>query len=53
LRDLRKLATDVLAAESVKSPMARKVYASFTKFQRQHAGWRRVSEAPYYEFLGE
>lgn len=51
LRDLRKLATDVLVAESEKSPMARKVYASFTKFQGQHAGWRRVSEAPYYEFL--
>jgi TRAP-type mannitol/chloroaromatic compound transport system substrate-binding protein len=51
LHDLRKLATDVLVAESAKSPMARKVYASFTKFQGQHAGWRRVSEAPYYEFL--
>ena len=51
LRDLRKLATDVLVAESEKTPMARKVYASFTKFQAQHGGWRRVSEAPYYDIV--
>ena len=51
LRDLRKLATDVLVAESEKSPIAKKVYASFTKFQGQHGGWRRVSEAPYYDLL--
>jgi TRAP-type mannitol/chloroaromatic compound transport system substrate-binding protein len=45
LRDLRKLATGVLVAESEKSPMAKKVYASFTKFQSRHGEWRRVSEA--------
>jgi TRAP-type mannitol/chloroaromatic compound transport system substrate-binding protein len=51
LRDLRKLATDVLVSESEKSPMAKKVYASFTKFQGQLGGWRRVSEAAYHEFV--
>jgi len=51
LRDLRKLATEVLKQESEKSPMARKVYASFTKFQTQHGGWRRVSEAAYHQFV--
>jgi TRAP-type mannitol/chloroaromatic compound transport system substrate-binding protein len=51
LGDLRKLAAGVLAAESEKSPMARKVYASFTKFQTQLGGWRRVSEAPYHQFV--
>ena len=51
LRDLRKLSAEVLAAESEKSPMARRVYASFTKFQGQHGGWRRVSEAPYHELV--
>lgn len=51
LRDLRKLAIDVLAAESEKTPMARKTYASFTKFQTQHGDWRRVSEAPYHELM--
>jgi len=51
LRDLRKLATDVMKAESDKTPMARKVYASFTKFQGQLGGWRRVSESAYHQFV--
>ena len=33
LRDLKKLATEVVKEESEKTPMARKVHASFTKFQ--------------------
>jgi TRAP-type mannitol/chloroaromatic compound transport system substrate-binding protein len=33
LRDLKKLATEVVGDESEKTPMARKVHASFTKFQ--------------------
>ena len=33
LRDLRKLAAEVVREESEKTPMARKVHASFTKFQ--------------------
>jgi len=51
LRDLRKLAAEVLKAESEKSPMAGKVYASFTKFQTQLGGWRRISEAAYHQFV--
>jgi TRAP-type mannitol/chloroaromatic compound transport system substrate-binding protein len=51
LRDLKKLAGEVLVAESEKSPMAKKVYASFTRFQGQLGGWRRVSEASYHEFV--
>jgi TRAP-type mannitol/chloroaromatic compound transport system substrate-binding protein len=51
LRDLRKLSAGVLVAESEKSPMAKKVYVSFTKFQSQHGGWRRVSEAAYHQFV--
>jgi TRAP-type mannitol/chloroaromatic compound transport system substrate-binding protein len=51
LRDLRKVATEVMLAESQKSPMAKKVYASFTRFQAQHGAWRRVSEAPYHELV--
>jgi TRAP-type mannitol/chloroaromatic compound transport system substrate-binding protein len=51
MRDLRKLATGVLKEESEKSPMARKVYASFTRFQTQHGGWRRVSEAAYHQLV--
>src|SRR5262249_55227287 len=36
LRDLKKLAAEVVREESEKSPTAQKVYASYTKFQAQH-----------------
>ena len=51
LRDLKKLATQVVKNESEKSPMAAKVYASYTKFQAQHTGWSRVSEGAYQQFV--
>jgi len=51
LRDLKKLAADVVREEGEKSPMARKVYASFTKFQTQLAGWRQVSEGAFHQFV--
>jgi TRAP-type mannitol/chloroaromatic compound transport system substrate-binding protein len=51
LRDLKKLAHEVVKEESAKSPMATKVYASYTKFQAQHTGWSRVSEGAYQQFV--
>jgi TRAP-type mannitol/chloroaromatic compound transport system substrate-binding protein len=51
LRDLKKLAAEVVREESEKSPMAKKVYASFTKFQAQLAGWSRISEGAYHQFV--
>jgi TRAP-type mannitol/chloroaromatic compound transport system substrate-binding protein len=51
LRDLKKLASQVVREESEKSPMAAKVYASYTKFQAQHTGWSRVSEGAYQQFV--
>jgi TRAP-type mannitol/chloroaromatic compound transport system substrate-binding protein len=51
LRDLKKLAHQVVKEESDKSPMAAKVYASYTKFQAQHTGWSRVSEGAYQQFV--
>jgi TRAP-type mannitol/chloroaromatic compound transport system substrate-binding protein len=51
LRDLRKLTTDVLREESEKSPMAAKVYASFTKFQQQLSPWRQISESAYHQLV--
>jgi TRAP-type mannitol/chloroaromatic compound transport system substrate-binding protein len=51
LRDLKKLAAEVVKEESEKSPMARKVYASHTKFQAQHTGWSRISEGAYQQFV--
>src|SRR6266540_214107 len=44
LRDLRKLATEVVKEESEKTPMARKVHASFTKFQALVGPWDHVAE---------
>jgi TRAP-type mannitol/chloroaromatic compound transport system substrate-binding protein len=51
MRDLRKLAAEVLKQESEKSPMAKKVYASFTKFQTQLGPWRQISEGAYHQFV--
>ena len=51
LRDLRRLAADVTREESEKSPMARKVFASFMKFQGQLSPWRQVSESAYHQHV--
>jgi TRAP-type mannitol/chloroaromatic compound transport system substrate-binding protein len=51
LRDLKKLAAEVVKEESEKSPIGKKVYASFTKFQAQQADWSRISEGAYYQFV--
>ena len=47
LRDLRKLSGEVVREESEKTTMARKVHASFTKFQALVAPWDHVSEGAY------
>ena len=48
LRDLKKLAAEVVKEESEKTPMARKVHASFTKFQAlvRSVGSRRGGRLP-------
>jgi TRAP-type mannitol/chloroaromatic compound transport system substrate-binding protein len=51
LRDLKKLAAQVVKEEAEKSPMARKVYDSYMKFQAQHTGWSHVSEGAYQQFV--
>jgi TRAP-type mannitol/chloroaromatic compound transport system substrate-binding protein len=51
LRDLKKLAATVVKEESEKSPMARKVYASFTKFQALVGPWDHVAEGAYHQFV--
>ncbi|HEX6079102.1 MAG TPA: TRAP transporter substrate-binding protein [Methylomirabilota bacterium] len=47
LRDLRKLAAEAVREESEKTPMARKVHASFTKFQALVGPWDHVAEGAY------
>jgi TRAP-type mannitol/chloroaromatic compound transport system substrate-binding protein len=51
LRDLRTLAAEVIKAESEKTDMARKVHASFTKFQAQVAPWDRIAEGAYHQVM--
>ena len=51
LRGLRKIAADVVRQESEKSPMARKVYASFTRFQAQVGDWGQISEGAYHRLI--
>ena len=50
LRDLKKLSADVVKEESEKTPMARKVHASFTKFQALVGPRDRVAEGAYHQF---
>ena len=51
LRDLKKLAAEVVREESEKTPMAKKVHASFTKFQELLSPWDRVAEGAYHQFV--
>jgi len=51
LRDLKKLSTEVVREESEKTPMARKVHASFTKFQALVGPWDHVAEGAYHQFV--
>jgi TRAP-type mannitol/chloroaromatic compound transport system substrate-binding protein len=51
LRDLRKLAADVVREESEKTPMSRKVHASYTKFQALVAPWDHVAEGAYHQLV--
>ncbi len=51
LRDLKKLSAEVVREESERTPMARKVHASFTKFQALVGPWDRVAEGAYHQFV--
>ena len=51
LRKLKKFAAEVVKEESEKTPMARKVHASFTKFQELLSPWDRVAEGAYHQLV--
>ena len=48
---LEKLAAEVMREESEKTPMARKVHASFTKFQALVGPWDHVAEGAYHQLV--
>ena len=51
LRELRKMAAEVVREESEKTPMARRVHASFTKFQALVGPWDHAAEGAYHQFV--
>jgi len=51
LRDLKKLSAEVVKEESEKTPMARKVHASFAKFQALVGPWDHVAEGAYHQMV--
>jgi TRAP-type mannitol/chloroaromatic compound transport system substrate-binding protein len=51
LRDLKKLSADVVREESEKTPLARRVYASYTKFQALVGPWDHVAEGAYHQLV--
>jgi len=48
LKELKKLSDQVIKEESERTPMAKKAYASVTKFQKELNDWRLISEAAYH-----
>src|SRR5688572_29341099 len=52
LKEIKKVALEVNKEESEKSPMAKKVHASYTKFQGIVGEWSEISEGSYYSLLG-
>jgi TRAP-type mannitol/chloroaromatic compound transport system substrate-binding protein len=51
LRELRKIAAEVVKEASEKTPMAKKVHASFTKFQALVGPWDHIAEGAYQQLV--
>jgi TRAP-type mannitol/chloroaromatic compound transport system substrate-binding protein len=51
LRDLRKITAEVIREQSEQTPQARKVNASFAKFQTVLGSWDDLAEGSYHQLL--
>ena len=51
LRDLKQLSAEVVREQSEKTPLARKVHASYTKFQVLVGPWDHVAEGAYHQLV--
>jgi hypothetical protein len=51
LRDLKKLSVEVIRDQAEKTPQARKVHASFTRFQALVGAWDYLAEGAYHRFV--
>ena len=52
IEQLRKLSAQAAQQEADKSPIAKKVAASYARFMALTGEWARVSEGGYYTLLG-
>jgi TRAP-type mannitol/chloroaromatic compound transport system substrate-binding protein len=52
IKEFKKTAEEVVREESEKSPMAKKVHASYSKFYSLISDWSLISEGSYYSLLG-
>ena len=51
LRELKKMSSEVVRTESERSPMARRVHASFAKFQALVEPWDHAAEGAYHQLV--
>lgn len=51
LADLKRVSSDVVRREAERSPMAKRVFESFTKFQAQVGEWGQYSEGAYQRLI--
>jgi TRAP-type mannitol/chloroaromatic compound transport system substrate-binding protein len=51
LKEIKKVALDVVKEESEKSPQAKKVNASYQKFMPLVGEWGEISEGSYFSLL--
>jgi TRAP-type mannitol/chloroaromatic compound transport system substrate-binding protein len=51
MKELKKLAVEVVKEESEKSPTAKKVYASYQKFDAAYGDWGHISEGAYQNLI--
>ncbi|HXH85023.1 MAG TPA: hypothetical protein VNN07_19095 [Candidatus Tectomicrobia bacterium] len=51
VEQFRKLSAQAVQSESERSPLAKKVAASYARFQALTADWARISEGGYYTLL--
>ncbi|MFQ5946767.1 MAG: ABC transporter substrate binding protein [Anaerolineae bacterium] len=51
MKQLRRLAREVTREQSEKSPMAKRVYASYTNVQAILGDWGRISEGAYHKLI--
>jgi TRAP-type mannitol/chloroaromatic compound transport system substrate-binding protein len=49
LRDLKRIAADVVRDHAEKSPMAKKASAAYAKFQTQLGPWDQIAQGVYYQ----